>query len=156
VDEPHIRGAALADVPNIKKLIEHAYGHYVDRLGHLPAPMTHDYRQLVGNGIIWVLEIDNELAGMVALRREPDHLLVGNVAVAKARQGRGLGRMLMEFAERYARREGIEELRLYTNVLMHENQAIYARLGWEEYARGEQDGFHRVFMRKRLQPREEM
>ncbi|MBB4004609.1 hypothetical protein GGR03_003704 [Aurantimonas endophytica] len=33
---------------------------------------------------------------------------------------------------------------------MYENLRIYERLGWEEYDRAEQDGFRRVFMRKRL------
>ncbi|MBB3937252.1 hypothetical protein [Aureimonas phyllosphaerae] len=36
---------------------------------------------------------------------------------------------------------------------MHENLAIYTKLGWEEYDRAEQDGFRRVFMRKRIDPR---
>jgi hypothetical protein len=33
---------------------------------------------------------------------------------------------------------------------MIENQALYARLGFAETGRGEQAGFARVFMRKRL------
>ena len=31
---------------------------------------------------------------------------------------------------------------------MHENIALYTKLGWQEYGRGEQAGFQRVFMRK--------
>ena len=32
--------------------------------------------------------------------------------------------------------------------VMHENIALYTRLGWQETGRGEQAGFQRVFMRK--------
>jgi hypothetical protein len=38
----------------------------------------------------------------------------------------------------------------FTHELMVENQAIYARLGYEETDRRVEDGFARVFLRKRL------
>ncbi|WP_165357486.1 GNAT family N-acetyltransferase [Sphingosinicella sp. CPCC 101087] len=152
MDEPRIRPAIASDVPSIQALIRDAYGHYVERLGRAPAPMRADYEELVGRGDAWVLAIGDDVGGLIVLRTEADHLLVSNVAVAKAHQGRGFGRGLLDHAERRARQQGIDDLRLYTNALMHENLAIYAKLGWEEYDRREQDGFHRVFMRKRLAP----
>ncbi|UIJ70379.1 GNAT family N-acetyltransferase [Aurantimonas sp. HBX-1] len=112
--------------------------------------MTEDYGRLVGSGCVWVLVMDEEVGGLIVLRREADHVLVSNVAVGRAHQGRSFGRRLLDYAEAYARQGGYDELRLYTNELMHENLRIYERLGWEEYDRAEQDGFRRVFMRKRL------
>lgn len=147
-----IRAATADDLPAIQSVVNDAYGRYIPRMGRPPAPMSADYADLVARGLAWVLTMGNDVAGLIVLRREADGLLVSNVAVASTHQGRGLGRHLLDHAEAHARRNGIDELRLYTHVLMHENLAIYTRLGWQEYDRAEQDGYNRVFMRKRLAP----
>ena len=67
-------------------------------------------------------------------------------------QGTGVGRALMEFAELMARRLKLTRLTLYTHVVMTENQAIYAHLGYREVERRTADGYHRVYMEKPLQP----
>ncbi|TRW15295.1 GNAT family N-acetyltransferase [Glacieibacterium frigidum] len=121
-------------------------------MGRLPAPMTANYLELIEAGSVWVLAAEDDVTGLIVLRQADDHLLVSNVAVGSAQQGLRLGRALLDHAETHARRSGIHELRLYTHELMHENLAIYTRLGWEEYGRGEQDGFSRIFMQKRLAP----
>ena len=145
-----IRLARDADVSTIKQIVRNAYFHYVTRLGREPAPMTEDYAPLVESGNVWLLVVEDEIAGLVVLRFRADHLLVSNVAVATQFQGRGLGRQLLDHAERCAAEQGKDELRLYTNELMHENLEIYRKLGWEEYERAEQEGFRRVFMRKKV------
>jgi ribosomal protein S18 acetylase RimI-like enzyme len=143
-----IRPAVEADVPAVAAVVYDAYMKYVARIGKKPGPMLDDYAARVTAGQVWVCVEADAVAGILVLEPEPDHLLLDNIAVAPAWQGRGVGRMLMEFADAEARRAGVRELRLYTHVLMHENIALYARTGWEEYARGEQAGFQRVFMRK--------
>lgn len=59
----------------------------------------------------------------------------------------------MEFAEAQATEVGLTRLGLYTNVVMTENQAIYAHLGYRETARQTENGYHRVFMEKDLEGR---
>jgi GNAT superfamily N-acetyltransferase len=86
------------------------------------------------------------------LIERPGHLLVENVAVDPSRQGGGIGRFLMAFAETYARERGLGELRLYTNEAMHENLRFYPRLGYREDGRRLEDGFRRVYFVKRLGP----
>jgi GNAT superfamily N-acetyltransferase len=145
-----IRPAGPADVPAIERIVRDAYGHYVARMGQTPGPMRDDYPARVAAGAAWVLEEAGGVAGVIVLIDAPDHLLLDNVAVDPARQGTGVGRCLIAFAEAEARRRGHGEIRLYTHVTMVENQALYARLGFAEIGRGEQAGFARVFMRKRL------
>jgi ribosomal protein S18 acetylase RimI-like enzyme len=65
-------------------------------------------------------------------------------------QGRGFGRRLLEFAEAEALRQGYQEVRLYTHETMTENQRLYAAIGYTEIGRGNEAGYERVFMRKRL------
>jgi hypothetical protein len=53
-------------------------------------------------------------------------------------------------AEDRARSLGLPEIRLYTNEAMTENLAYYPPHGYTETHRAQQDGFHRVYFRKRL------
>ena len=88
--------------------------------------------------------------GLVVLEDQDGFLLLDNVAVAPAAQGRGFGRKLIAFAEEEASRRGFDEIRLYTHVLMVENIALYQRLGFVEIARVHEKGFDRVYMAKHL------
>jgi ribosomal protein S18 acetylase RimI-like enzyme len=147
---PAIRPARPDDVAAIARVVDDAYGHYVARMGQKPGPMQDDYQARVAEGTTWVIADDDRLHGVLVLLDEPDHLLLDNIAVAPASQGRGIGRLLMAFAEEEAARRGYEEIRLYTHITMVENYALYLKLGYEETHRAEQAGFQRIFMRKRL------
>jgi GNAT superfamily N-acetyltransferase len=145
---PVIRRAVVADVPAIERIVHDAYMKYVVRIGKPPGPMLDDYAARVAAGEVSVCAEGDGIAGILVLEPAADHLLLDNIAVAPAWQGRGVGRLLLDFADAEARRMGHAELRLYTHVLMHENIALYTKLGWREHGRGEQAGFQRVFMRK--------
>ena len=81
---------------------------------------------------------------------QAEYLLLGNITVAPVRQGSGLGRRLLGFAEAEAVRRGDREIRLYTHQTMTENQRLYAAIGYQEIGRGSEARYKRVFMRKRL------
>ena len=145
-----IRPATPADLDAVCEIVSEAYGIYIPRMGVEPGPMRADYAALIGDGVLHVAEIEGSVAGILVILAEPDHLLLDNVAVDPDRQGSGIGRALIAFAEAAARTAGHAEIRLYTHEKMVENQRLYAALGYEETGRGRQDGFDRVFMRKRL------
>ena len=145
-----MRAARPEDDAAVGDLVRAAYSKYVGRMGKEPAPMLEDYAALIRAGEVWVLAEGGEVLGVLVMRPADDHLFVDNVAVAPGHQGRGLGRELVAFAEERAEREGLPEVRLYTNEKMHENLAVYARLGFEETERKIDGGYRRVFMRKRL------
>ncbi len=144
-----VRPARAEEADAISDLVQRAYGHYVERIGRRPSPMDADYERLATAGELWTLE---ETAGIVLLREDDGHMLVDNLAVEPKRQGTGLGRRLLEFAEDEARRRGLSELSLYTNLAMTENIALYTRLGWEEYDRRLEGAFSRVYFRKAVGP----
>jgi galactokinase len=142
-----IRPAGANEARTAAELVDRAYGHYVERIGIRPGPLNENYDAIVAAGELWLLH-DPGLAGLLVLRTVAGHLLVENVAVEPARQGEGLGRALLAFAEDEAVRRGLPELRLYTNAAMTENIALYGRLGWEEYERSVEGPYSRVFFRK--------
>jgi GNAT superfamily N-acetyltransferase len=145
-----IRRASETDVSRIVHVVCEAYKHYIPRIGSPPGPMTDDYYLQVAQGNVWVLVLGAELVGVLVLRPKSDHMLLHNVAVQPERQGSGFGRQLIDFAEAWARRCGYKEIQLYTNAGMHENLAMYTKLGYQEFSRGFQSGFHRVFLKKTL------
>jgi ribosomal protein S18 acetylase RimI-like enzyme len=124
----------------------------VARIGKPPGPMLDDYAARIAQGQAWVLEEAGRILGMLVLDAQADGFLLDNIAVRPECQGGGHGRTLMAFAETEARRRGWHEIRLYTHVLMTENQALYRRLGYVETGRVTEKGFERVYMAKRLAP----
>lgn len=112
--------------------------------------MLDDYDRRITSGQVWVWHEEGEIVGFVVLEDQPDGLLLDNVAVSPSAQGKGLGRELIVFAEQEARQRGYGELRLYTHMLMVENLALYAHLGFKEIGRMQRQGYHRVYMAKRV------
>ncbi|WP_229478716.1 GNAT family N-acetyltransferase [Mycolicibacterium mageritense] len=148
-DCSRIRQAVVDDAVPITRIVTDAYTPYVDRIGRSPAPMGVDYHALVTQtDHVRVLADVDGVAGVIVLVPEADHLLIENVAVAPRAQGRGYGRSLLRYAEQQARLAGYGETRLYTNVAMVENLALYSRLGYVEVDRRHEDGFDRVYLAK--------
>ena len=111
--------------------------------------MLDDYDRRIAAGQAWVLEDGGTVAGVLVLEdAEGSALLLDNVAVAPAAQGKGHGRALVAFAEEEACRRGCDQVRLYTHVLMTENLALYRRLGFHETRRISEKGYDRVYMAK--------
>jgi ribosomal protein S18 acetylase RimI-like enzyme len=150
MDQPRIRAATAADVSVVRQIVEGAYRHYIARIGKPPGPMLDDYAARISEGAVWVIEEESAVTGIIVLLSSPGYLLLDNIAVTPRRQGLGLGRRLLAFAEAEAIRRGYREIRLYTHRTMTENQRLYAAIGYEETGRGTADGYDRVFMRKRL------
>jgi GNAT superfamily N-acetyltransferase len=151
MSEVKLRRAGLSDAAAVAACVQHAYARYEGRLPRPPKPVLADYALVVERTFTFLLESrDGACVGVLVLIEKSDHLLLDNVAVEPAWQGRGLGRRLLELAESEALRLGFDEVRLYTNALMTENRALYARVGYVEYERREVEGRDTVFMRKHL------
>jgi ribosomal protein S18 acetylase RimI-like enzyme len=145
-----IRPAEIQEAGTVTMLVREAYAKYVGRIGREPAPMLVDYEAAILAGEAWVLVEGDETSGVLVMRPDNDHLFVETVAVRPDRQGSGLGRRLMAFVEEAARDRGLREIQLYTNEKMEENLPFYRSLGFEETGRRLDEGYRRVFMKKRL------
>lgn len=150
-DPTTLRPAEAGDAARLAEVARGAYGVYVARMGRPPRPMEEDYGEAIRRHAVTVAVRDGEVAGFVVLADGDEGFLVDNVAVAPEHQGGGVGRMLLEHAESEARRAGLDSLYLFTHELMTENQALYTRIGYTEYARRVDGDAVLVFMRKQLQ-----
>jgi ribosomal protein S18 acetylase RimI-like enzyme len=147
-DEYSLRAAEVSDAPAITSLVELAYGHYVERIGFPPRPMQDDYTEVMKSSQVTVAEDQTAIVGVIVLNTDAEGFFIDNVAVHPTYRGRGVGRVLLRFAEDEARRAGFDSIYLYTHEKMTENIELYARIGYEEYDRRRQDGFSLVYMRK--------
>jgi N-acetylglutamate synthase-like GNAT family acetyltransferase len=136
----------------IAALVQRAYAHYVPLLGRRPAPMDDDFALRIAHGQAHVLERDGAIIALAVLEDAGDHLWIENLAVEPGLHGGGTGRALLAFAEQEARRRGLHELRLLTNERMERNRAIYAKAGFVETERREENGLRRVYMARSLSP----
>jgi GNAT superfamily N-acetyltransferase len=126
-----LRRAGPADASVVRALTREAYAKWVPLIGREPKPMTADYAEAVRGHRIDMLYIDGELAGLIEMIPEADHVLIENLAVAPAFQGRGLGRQLLAHAEALTASLGHAEVRLYTNKRFAENIAFYLKRGYQ-------------------------
>jgi len=147
-----IRPARQDDAATVSAVVDVAFVIYVPRTEGKPLAMLDDYSALISQGVVHVLEDVGELAGVIVLIPEDDAMLLHCVAVRPDAQGRGLGRLLLTFAEKKAREAGYDVIRLITNPAMFENLTIYKHYGYAETHRGEIKGRHAVYMAKQLSP----
>jgi N-acetylglutamate synthase-like GNAT family acetyltransferase len=113
-----------SDLQAVEDIVRTAYSRYVARIGREPGPMRDDYRLLIAERRVSVIEHEGCVQGILVLIPQTDAMLLDNVAVAPAAQGLGLGRKLLEFAEQAAVASGFRSIRLYTNEAMTENIAL--------------------------------
>lgn len=146
-----IRRATAADAAAVRALTRAAYAKWVPLIGREPLPMAADHARAVAEHRVELMEAAGRPVALVELIEQADALLIENLAVAPAEQGRGLGGRLLAHAEEVARSLGYREIRLYTNALFAANLAFYAARGYRETGRGELvPGSVTVHMAKRL------
>jgi ribosomal protein S18 acetylase RimI-like enzyme len=146
-----IRLATANDVTDVIDCARSAYSKYIERVGREPAPMLADYTAQIEQGIVWVLTEQGDVRGLLVSFPQNDCYFIENVAVRPDFQGNGYGKKLMTFAAEQARAVHLAEICLYTNIAMTENLIFYSKLGFEEIERKIENGYHRVYLRKRLE-----
>ncbi len=125
-----LRRAGAADAAAVRDLTREAYAKWVPLIGREPKPMVADYAKAVRRHLIDLLYFDGALAGLIEIIPEADHMLIENLAVSPAFQGRGLGRYLLSHAEALTASLGHGEIRLYTNKRFEANVAFYLKRGY--------------------------
>lgn len=146
--------AADADADAVAACAIEAFRTYIPRLGLTPIPMTKNYGAAIANAQVWVAtqqqEQQAQVVAALVLDITDEGFLIDVIAVLPQHQGTGVGRALLELAEREALRQGHDSIYLFTNEKMTENRALYERIGYVEYKRLVLEQRTRVFLRKRL------
>ena len=152
------RAARPGEADAVRACVVAAFSMYIARIGKPPGPMTLDFDAEIRAGHVWVVPgeagFEGAMAGALAAAlvqyETAEGFYIDTVAVRPGLQGMGVGRALLEFAEREAVRRGHDSIYLCTNSKMTENQVFYPRIGYVETARGTVDGYDRIYYRKPL------
>lgn len=145
-----MRPATQADAEQVASCVKAAYWHYISIIGQSPGPMLDDYTQIIADHTVYVIEEHHVIIGVIVLMEKEYGILLDNIAIHPAYQGRGLGKQLMQWAEKEAMRRGFEAINLYTHEKMTQNITIYTKMGYVERERRYEYGFNRVYMKKTL------
>ncbi|MDJ0958531.1 MAG: GNAT family N-acetyltransferase [Arenicellales bacterium] len=129
-----IRPATVQDSVALSECIEDAYSVYASRVTDLPA-VSEGISDDIKKQIVWVAEISQTIVGGIVLIPKKDFLVLANVAVHSKSSGLGLGRALIEVADRVCLERGLNEIRLSTHIDIPENVRLYKHLGWHETSR---------------------
>jgi N-acetylglutamate synthase-like GNAT family acetyltransferase len=148
-----IRRAESQDAEAVRRLVREAYAQWIPVIGREPMPMKADYERAVRDREFDLLYADGDLVALIEVIANADHLFIENIAVVPHRQGQGLGRHLLSYAEEKARKANLRELRLLTNQAFATNIRLYESVGFrvdrtEPFA----DGGTTVYMSKPIAP----
>lgn len=129
-DTLRFRPARRDDADAIRDLVRAAYARWVPLIGREPMPMRVDYTAALEEHDFDLLCDGDTLVGLIETEHKPDHLWIENVAVHPDRQGKGLGKKLLKWAEKRAEVAGTGEIRLLTNEAFETNIKLYKKVGY--------------------------
>lgn len=126
--------------------------HHVEASDQLMA--DHPERYVADGNSVFSVHDGEEIIGVCALKQDEDGAWeLTKMAVDARARGRGVGAMLMDVVERYARDTlGLEEIYLLSNTKNAAAIRLYTRHGWEVFLDGEHPKYARcnIGMRKTL------
>lgn len=146
-----LRVATPDDGPKLAEIAREAYGKYLDLVDEPPAPLLLDYEEIAALGRTHVAEAPGELLGMVTIETDGSYVILRNLAVRPACQGKGIGRTMVDLVEGMARARRLRGVRLWTRAEMSDNIAFYRRLGYVLTHSEQNEKAHRVFFCKDLE-----
>lgn len=125
-----IRRAESQDAEAVRRLVREAYAQWVPIIGREPMPMKADYEKAVREHEIDLLYADGHLVALIEVIVNSDHLFIENIAVSPEHQGNGLGRHLLNHAEKKASSVKLAKLCLLTNQAFEANLRLYESVGF--------------------------
>jgi GNAT superfamily N-acetyltransferase len=125
-----LRRAGPQDLAVLVALQHAAYARNRELLGVEPIPLKADYRMVLAEREVWVLDGGTGLRAALILQPRSGDLVIESIAAEPASRGRGFGRALLAAAETRAGELGLATLRLYTGAPLGHLIAWYGRHGY--------------------------
>jgi GNAT superfamily N-acetyltransferase len=148
----------FCDWPGLLHLLLASYAYQADRIDPPSSVLALDANALASKADderLFLATDDGELVGCAFARPRYGALYIGKVAVRPDRQGRNIGRRLMQAIEQHARERGYTVLELETRIELVENHRTFGALGFRKVAERAHAGYNRptfITMQKALEP----
>jgi GNAT superfamily N-acetyltransferase len=102
-------------------------------------PTAEQLRARWAEGPVWIARLADEALGTVAAVPEDQKLYTRSMAVVPTARGRGVGRLLLEEVEGFARQCGCTRLFLSTTPFLHRAIRLYKRFGFVRTSSGPEE-----------------
>ncbi len=146
-----IRLARLSDLHQIRFLAQTQFAPYALRLRRgRREPMRGDLREMVQQERISVHVVDNAVRGFIVWRISGPDVHIEAMAVSPKYRRRGVGRQLLDAADREGLKRHCRRAIFYTNAQRFENIAYFRAKGFTEVDRRLEGGFERVYLERYL------
>ncbi len=145
-----IRQSKINEHKDIKDCVNNAFQKYISVLGGRPSAIDTDFVPLIEKGQMYVAAYNNIIAATMVIIKKKDHFLLKNVAVDNQFQKRGLGKKLLNFAEKMTLDNDVPVLQIYTNAALPELVSYWSKMGFQEAKRIRKGGHVIVYMSKKL------
>lgn len=148
-----IRRALPQDAAGIFACAVAAFSDYIMLISRTPAPMMEDYYEGILSHHCFLAEDERGLLGFILLKedeRESGLMWLEVLACDPQYQGDGTGTALLSLAEAHMRALRKTECRLYSHVKYTRAHTLYQRFDYETYARVQEQGYDRYYMKKSL------
>lgn len=128
---PGLRRATLKDVPALTQLVNEAFAPEI-KFRDGPRISEEGMRKHFDKGTFFAIEEAGELIASIYTEAHDDTGYIGMLSVKPAQQGRGIGRKLMEFAERELNRMGCSRVDLLIVDANSHLLDLYAKFGYRQ------------------------
>ena len=118
------------------------------------APTPDQIRDRWGEGPVWVAQMGDRIVGTVAAVLRHPSLHVRSMGILPESRGLGIGRLLLDHVEAFARERGMKRLVLCTTPFLARAIRLYELFGFKQESTGPDDlcGTPLVTMAKQLKP----
>ena len=130
-----LRRATDEDCDALQSLQAAAYAENARILGATPKPLKADYAEILRDMEVWLAGPRGNPDGALILEFRDGDMLIWSVATHPKARATGVGRGLLALAEKRARDEKRQAIRLYTASVYLANIDWYARNGFAEESR---------------------
>ena len=135
-----VRAAGLDEAAVVAHTLQAAFAPYAPQYSAAAlaatTPTEAQLRQRWPEGPVWVAQINGRAVGTVAAVIKGDSLYVRSMAVLPDARGHGLGRLLLEEVERYARARALRRLYLSTTPFLERAIRLYEGFGFRRTEAG--------------------
>jgi ribosomal protein S18 acetylase RimI-like enzyme len=151
-----LRIATPSDAGAIADLVRLAFGAQ-SRPTNPPSGALKETAETIGDHLLRgggaVVEIDGAVVGTLLWEEQDDALYLSRLAVHPAHRRRGIGRALVDLAERETRRRALVRMTLGVRLGLQDNRRLFASCGFVETTLHRHEGFSEptwVAMERRL------
>lgn len=138
-----IRLANANEARSLARVLRKAFiqyeSFYTAKAFAMTTPTPGEIEKRWKEGPVWAALQDGRLVGTVAAVAKNDALYLRSMAIVPSARGQGIGKILLEEVERFAKAGGFQRMLLSTTPFLYDAIRLYEHFGFERTGDGPHD-----------------